>query len=187
LFNSSIARCWGYNEYGQAGDGTTANSSSPMTDTVSNVGAIAAGFQFTCALLGPGSVQCWGWNGQGQLGDGTMTNRVSPTALGLALPVVARVAAGLGHTCAITASGGLRCWGQGVLGELGDGQTSSRPLPPTADTITGISDVALGHNHTCAVLDTGGVRCWGANAYGQLGDGTTTQRLSPVVVTICGP
>ena len=84
-------------------------------------------------------------------------------------------------------TGGVRCWGQGIQGELGDGSTSDRLLPLSVDVLTDVNDIDLGGNHTCAVLTTGGLRCWGSNTYGQLGDGTTTDRHTPVAVNICPP
>jgi alpha-tubulin suppressor-like RCC1 family protein len=131
---------------------------------------------------------CWGQNGWGEIGDGTMTNRLMPTAPGIALPQLAHVATAFVHTCVVLASGGVRCWGQGVNGELGNGLGGSLYLPPTVDlALPNVTDIALGNNHTCALLTSGDVRCWGLNSYGQLGDGTLTNRLSPVVVNICPP
>jgi alpha-tubulin suppressor-like RCC1 family protein len=76
-------------------------------------------------------------------------------------------------------TGGVRCWGNNMYGQLGDGTTTSRPTPPPTDVLTGVQAIATGFNHTCALMTTGGVRCWGYNRLGELGDGTTTSRATP--------
>ncbi|MEM4461028.1 MAG: hypothetical protein QXY70_02735, partial [Nanopusillaceae archaeon] len=78
LSNGSVA-CWGYNYYGQLGDGTNTNRATPVNVVgIDNAVAIAAGWGHTCALLSNGTVRCWGRNNYGQLGDGTNTNRATP-------------------------------------------------------------------------------------------------------------
>src|SRR5205823_7342469 len=119
----------------------------------------------------------------GQLGDGTRVNRHVPvTVAGLASGVAA-IAAGGSHTCALTSTGGVKCWGSNSGGQLGDGTTTERRTP--AD-VPGLSSslvaVAAGAFHTCALTIAGGVKCWGENDFGQLGDGTTTGQHVPVDV-----
>jgi len=145
---------------------------------------IATRLLHTCAVTTAGGVKCWGDNRYGQLGDGTTTNR--PTAEdvdGLTSGVVA-VAAGDSHTCALTTTGGLKCWGRDLRGELGDGTTTQRL---TAVDVAGLSSpiaaIATGAAHTCAVTTEGGAKCWGDNAVGQLGDGTKIQRQTAVDVS----
>lgn len=90
-----------------------------------------------------------------------------------------RISAGGVHTCAVMISGGLRCWGDNLRGQLGDGTTVDRLSPPPTDTFVGVKTVAMGSYHTCVLTRSGGVRCWGDNQYGQLGDGSTAARNSP--------
>src|SRR6185295_15965003 len=90
---------------------------------------------------------------------------------------VQAVVAGIGHTCALTTAGGVRCWGNNDHGQLGDGTTTGWAAAPPTDVLTGVRAIAAGIAHTCALTMTGGVRCWGGNDVGQLGDGTTTPRL----------
>jgi alpha-tubulin suppressor-like RCC1 family protein len=93
---------------------------------------------------------------------------------------VADLAAGGAHTCALTSTGGVRCWGGNASGQLGTGGSTDRPSPPAADLVTGAAAVATGASHTCVLSSAdGGVRCWGGNASGQLGDGSTTSRATP--------
>ncbi|MDP7001783.1 MAG: hypothetical protein QGH90_07765, partial [Candidatus Poseidoniaceae archaeon] len=86
ILDDGSVRCWGYNAYGQLGDGTTTNRNTPtaLSSWPSGRTAVAItadGGGHTCAILDDGSVRCWGWNDYGQLGDGTTTSRNTPTAL----------------------------------------------------------------------------------------------------------
>ncbi len=203
--------CWGDNKAGELGDGTEANSSTPVpvkgvggSGALSGVKAIAAGSynfpgEHTCALMSGGAVDCWGYNHAGQLGDGTEMSSATPAPVEGAggsgtLSGVKAVAAGGEHTCALTSGGGVDCWGANFDGQLGDGSTleSSTPAPVEgaggSGTLSGVKAVAAGGEHTCALTSGGGVDCWGASKYGdygeygQLGDGSTANSSTPVAV-----
>jgi alpha-tubulin suppressor-like RCC1 family protein len=96
---------------------------------------------------------------------------------------VVAVSAGDRHTCAVTADGGVRCWGANDTGQLGDGTDAGRATPvPVAGLTSPIETVVAGEGHSCAVTAGHRAWCWGVNGGGQLGDGTTTDSRVPVAV-----
>ena len=151
--SSGAVQCWGGNQYGQLGDGTTTQRLTPVT--VSGLGsgvvAVAAGFYHTCALTTGGAVQCWGANFTGRLGDGTTTHRLTPVQVGGLTGGVVAIAAGVHHTCAVTGAGAVRCWGGNFAGQLGDGTTADRFTPtPVNGFAASAAAVTTGYYHTCA-------------------------------------
>jgi alpha-tubulin suppressor-like RCC1 family protein len=150
----------------------------------------AAGSDHSCAVVAGGRVKCWGGNSDGQLGDGTFISRTTPVdVVGLSVSVTA-VATGGFHSCALTAAGGVKCWGRNYYGQLGDGADLSRGHPGSRNTPvdvvglpTGVKKIVAGEQHTCALTTGGAMLCWGADAAGQLGDGTALDRSTPAQVS----
>lgn len=189
LSSAGGVSCWGYNAYGQLGDGTTISRTTPVpvVGLSSGVGAIAAGDYHTCAITNAGGVKCWGRNFNGQVGDGSTTDRSTPvdvSGLTSNLETVIAITGGNGHTCAVTHVGVVKCWGANGNGQLGDGSTNQRLVPVNVSLAGGATSVAAGKAHTCARTSSGGAKCWGYNGGYGTGDGvpTVTDRLVPVDV-----
>lgn len=164
LGESHEVSCWGRNDAGQVGDGTTAPRLAPRRVALGAPAiAVAAGGAHSCAVLADGAVRCWGANGSGQVtGASSAAAVASPAGTPVTSGAVA-VAAGATHTCALLATGAVRCWGENGAGQLGPG-----PGQPVAAGAGSVTALVAGRDHTCALVD-GAVRCWGSNASGQLG------------------
>ena len=175
--------CWGSNSHGQLGDGTFSNKSRPVRVLgIDSASVVSAGSLHTCALLTTGEVWCWGagmyWQGVDWRGCamysacndqpsatpreiGSLDVSVRPT--GIVSLDATSVSAGDGHSCASLKSGGVRCWGRGVSGQLGEGSTIDRLH--SQSTVTGITSAAsalAGRSQSCAILRDGSVSCWGS-------------------------
>ncbi|MCX7174064.1 MAG: RCC1 repeat-containing protein, partial [Proteobacteria bacterium] len=185
LTTAGGVKCWGRNEYGQLGDGTTTERTTPVdvSGLTSGVKAITVGGMHSCALTTAGGVKCWGYNSLGELGDSSTTQRLTPVDVSGLTSGVANISAGSYHTCAVTTAGGLKCWGDNESGKLGDNTTTRRLTPVDVVGLTsGVSAVAASGAHTCALTTAGGVKCWGFAYYGSLGDGTYTDHKVPADV-----
>ncbi len=179
-------KCWGLNSSGRLGDGTTTQRTTPVdvSGLTSGVASVSAGDSHTCAVTTAGGLKCWGSNGGGQLGDSTTTQRTTPVDVSGLTSGVDSVFAGSYHTCAVTAAGGVKCWGSNGGGQLGDGTTTQRKTPVDVSGLTsGVASMSVGSDHSCVVTTTNGLKCWGYNGSGQLGDGSLTQRTTPVNVS----
>jgi len=173
---------WGYNKYGQLGDGTTTDSAYPIQVAgLSGVVSIAGGFQHSLAVTDTHEVRAWGRNLDGALGDGTTTNRWLPITV-LGVTTAAEVKAGQNHSLARLTSGTLVAWGNNVLGQLGDGTTTSATSPVAVVGLTGVAAIGTGDYHCLARKSDGTLWTWGWNDVGQLGDGTTVNSAVPVHV-----
>jgi alpha-tubulin suppressor-like RCC1 family protein len=197
VLDSGGVRCWGSNDHGELGNGTTTTSTVPVVvSNLSGVLQISAGGSHTCALVHGGTVKCWGLNGNGQLGNGQLGNGLpggafidsvyTPVAV-FGLTGAKSIASGGFHSCAIRADGTVVCWGQDGSGQLGDGSPGDFSTTPVQ--VSGITAanpakaLALGDSHSCAILNDGHVKCWGHNSFGELGDGTTTDRSVATAVS----
>ena len=186
--------CWGYNGVGQLGNGTTATTDVPVpvsgiTDAVSLSSSSYDSNNNYCAVLATGGIDCWGQNNYGQLGNGTTVNSDIPVTVSGITNAISVSSDGFENYCAVLATGGIDCWGNGVDGALGNGATVNSDVPVTVSGITNAVSVSSASNtsslygNNCAVLATGGIDCWGQNYYGQLGNGTNIDSDVPVAVS----
>jgi alpha-tubulin suppressor-like RCC1 family protein len=165
-------RCFGLNDKGQVGVGSTDKQYLPTTVTgfdgpVTSISASMGGL-FVCATTQPGSVWCWGDNGAGQIAA-DKAPALSPRKV-QALPERAvEVVAGGAHACARLVSGNVKCWGAGEAGQLGNGAKASSAVPVEVMYLTDVTALAAGLRHTCAVRREGTVFCWGDDTDGQAG------------------
>lgn len=169
---------WGYNYYGQIGNGTA--SMIPVATPVQvsalagkKIIAIAAGDGHSVALQDNGAVWCWGWNASGQLGSGTFANSTAPaTVAALSGKVITAIAAGAGTTFAIQNDGSLWGWGDNSVGQVGDGSSANKATPQHLTALSGKHVTAVSASlHTLALVDNGSLWAWGGNNSGQLGNG----------------
>lgn len=163
LTSEGLIYAWGFNQNGQLGDGTTANSSEPVAVTMSGVlngktvTAIAAGGDHNIVLVSDGHVYGWGRDDYGQLGDDSTLQSNTPVAVDttgtFGAKTIVAISAGHTHSLALSSDGKLFAWGNNSSGQLGDGTTINRVIPVQTD-LTGvlsgktITSIACGGNHT---------------------------------------
>ena len=210
ITETALIFCWGKNDYGGLGIGTSNTISDYRTpqevmfpwDKVAVM--VKTGTDFSCALFSDGSIWCWGRDYYGQLGDGGGTT--SQTGTESTLPVKVKLPEGRfaksidiggtdgNHACAIMDDGGAMCWGNENRGNLGTGylSTSARyihePVKVELPSNVEATFIAIGYRHGCAAMIDTTLWCWGWNAHGEVGDGTssgtgtTNSRATPVQV-----
>jgi hypothetical protein len=174
--------CWGFNQLGEVGDGTTGNKIMPTkialplaATAISAKGVFLGGVTYsahTCAILLDQSVWCWGGNANGELGQGDTAVYAGPVKV-KNLASINRLVVGGAHTCAVNANNDLYCWGRNTNGQIGNALVTPVLLPQLI--LPGVtSKLALGSVHTCIVKTDGNPYCWGGNSNGQLGSGNLT-------------
>lgn len=191
LSSDGQTQCWGSNEFGMVGDGTTTTPRlTPVLVTGSNTfqaGSLSSGYTHSCAIRS-GRAVCWGLNFFAALGVGTAgLFAVEPVAVGNAgTPSFVRVSAGGYHGCGLTSAGVAWCWGWNQEGQTGQVGTAPQVVP--ASVAAGplvFAQLAAGESHTCALTGSGAAYCWGGNGRGELGTDPAvigTQSNAPVLV-----
>jgi len=179
LLTDHRVACWGENNSGQLGDGTTTASATPvMVSGLSDARSVDVGDGKSCAARQSGEVVCWGYNGSGYLGTSSSPT-MSPEAVPGITDAVA-VSVGTYHQCAVRVGGQVVCWGYNGNGNLGDGTSASSTTPVEVSGLTDAVGVSVATDGACAVKADGTVWCWGK---GPIGDGTTNSSNVPVQVS----
>ncbi len=176
---------WGSNSYGQLGNNTTTDKSSPVSVVggITDWVQVSAGNRNNVALKSNGTAWAWGDNQFGRLGDGTTIARSSPVSVVGGFTNWAQVSAGVGHTVGLRSNGTAWAWGTNTVGQLGDGTASNRSSP--VSVVGGFADwvqMSAGGEHTVGLRSNGTAWAWGQNGNAQLGDNTLTSKSSPVSV-----
>lgn len=190
LTDNGGVKCWGWNFFGQLGDGSADDGPTPV-DVIglgSGVDAIEAGRDHTCALTDQGGVKCWGGNDVGQLGDGSNDQSDEPVDVQGLTSGVEAISVGDDHNCAVLSGGDLHCWGANGGRKSGVSAGASYNTPQDADLVDfPVQSVVAGGGHTCAISETGAMYCWGSNSAGQIGDGTHGGERLPTEVAGLAP
>ncbi len=155
------------------GCGFTCGANAPCNGGLCDqIVGIGTGYQVSCLRFSSGALSCAGLNRHGEVGDGTTSDRTAHVAV-TGITNAVDVDGGQAQTCAALADGGVKCWGDGQEGQLGNNDHPSTQRTPVS--VVGLSgsavQVATGGQVGCARLASGGVDCWGENEAGQLGDG----------------
>jgi alpha-tubulin suppressor-like RCC1 family protein len=191
LTSDGSAYCWGWNNVGQLGDGTSTGLFSAVRAAPAAVAttvkfAMLSGSGMTyCGVSTAGAGYCWGNGASGQLGNGQTNASGAPVAVGGSLTFKS-ITVGNGFACGITTADDAWCWGSNTFGQLGTGQVDtgphSSPLLVSGGRKWSRIDGSFGF-HVCAVDVAGAAYCWGANTTGQLGDGTLIDRSVPTAAS----
>jgi alpha-tubulin suppressor-like RCC1 family protein len=184
---------WGANSFGQLGDGSTSQKTTPVLVNTSTLNSkkivqISAGAFYNLLITEDNEVYAWGVNSDGRLGDGSTSQRTTPVLVNtstFAGNKIIQVSAG-GYSLALDENGNVYAWGPNSYGQLGDGSTIQKTTPVLVNTSTfagnKIIQVSAGSGHSLALDENGNVYAWGENLNGKLGDGSTDQRTIPVLV-----
>jgi len=184
LKNDGTVWSWGFNSNGQLGDGTVTYTTSPpitaggkttpvMVSGLTNVTAIAAGYESSMALKDDGTVWTWGSNIFGLLGAGIPENVEGRSTLPVqvdSLTNVTTISAGQMFGLALRDDGTVWAWGDNSFGTLGDGTTGPKDIPTQVKGLQGIVSVSSGSDYCFALDQNGTIWAWGDDYSGQLGD-----------------
>ncbi len=173
---------WGQNTFGQLGDGTIINRTSPVQIGINkNWISIASGTWHTMGLKSDGTLWAWGYNSYGELGEGTTVQEKSPVQIGTENNWVS-IAAGWSHSIGLKSDGTLWAWGDNFHGELGDGTNNNKTGPVQIGTDNKWVSITAGDSYSAGLKSDGTLWTWGYNYYGELGDGTTADQNTPIKI-----
>ena len=191
--------CWGENNNGELGNGSTVDSRVPVAVNMTGVLAgktikqMSVGTYNTCVIASDDKVYCWGSNAYGQVGNNSLTDSNVPVAVNttgvLAGKTIKQISVGHHRACVIASDDKMYCWGNNMGGALGNGSTADSHIPVSVNmsgVLAGkvIRRISIGAFHTCAYASDNKIYCWGSNNYGQLGNNSTANSGVPVATYI---
>ena len=166
-----------------SGSGLAANSFNLLTQATPVTMVASTNGSTTCVAIN-GSAKCAGYGANGRLGNGSTSDSFTPVQVMGLTSGVTQLATTYDVTCAIISGIGVKCWGAGAAGDIGNGSWSDQTSPQFVSTLgTNVSQIAAGGHHICA-LQSGVVYCWGDNSNGQLGQGNYSTSNTPLPVTL---
>jgi len=188
--------CWGYNSYGQVGNGTRKDQLTPVK-VLTDVKSISYcpysysssnNYLSVLAITEKGDLYCWGNNRNGQIGNGTKEDQLSPVKVlsnVKSVSVFSYKDGDVGYSwiisiSAITEEGNLYCWGDNEDGQIGNGTKEDQLIP--VKVLTNVKSVPSAYGSAAAITENGDLYCWGDNRYGKVGNGTTENQLTPIRV-----
>ena len=201
LCSDGTLAAWGYNYYGQLGDGTTYDNALPVLVKSNGVLAgrtvikIACGEYHSLALCSDGTLVAWGTNQSAQFGNGTTFSSSTPVAVDrsgvLAGKSVVAIAAAQYHNLVLCSDGSMAAWGGNTGGKLGDGTTNASLVPVSvvrSGVLAGktVARIAVGSQHSMVLCTDGTLAAWGTNSLGQLGNSSVSSSSVPVLVRTNG-
>ena len=195
-------KCWGTGEQGRLGNGQFESSSYPVTvvageglsTPLQQIVQVSTGANHSCALTNEGEVKCWGVGDYSGLGYGGIEDKAVPVTVISgegqgALQNVTQISVSASHSCVVTQSNEVKCWGLGIDGRLGNGGFENQIYPTTViagegetSPLSDIVQVSAGIRHTCALTSNGEVLCWGRGEHSRLGYGEYRDKTHPVTV-----
>jgi alpha-tubulin suppressor-like RCC1 family protein len=171
--------CWGSNNYGQVGDGTTTQRLVPTAISGGYTwSSISVGWTDVCGVTTSGAAYCWGYNNYGQDGTGNTTQNNSPTLV-TGSHSWSRISVGMTTTCGVAIGGSGFCWGYDGHGNIGDNNITQENNPTSVSGGYTWASITTGSYDACGVTTSGAGYCWGYNNNGQDGDGTSNQHQVP--------
>ncbi|NBX18894.1 MAG: hypothetical protein EBR09_16200, partial [Proteobacteria bacterium] len=178
LLENKTVKCWGGNYRGQLGDGTFTNR--PLPTEVLGLSGVES-ISSSCALMTDKTVKCWGtWAGDGASYDGSTAPKTSTPTKVSGLSNVISISQNALNTCVLLADRSVKCWGDNIMGQLGDNSQVSKNVPTPVSNLSGVLSIYL-NTHLCALLADKTVKCWGTNFYGEI-DNTKEHKLIPVMI-----
>jgi alpha-tubulin suppressor-like RCC1 family protein len=189
---------WGWNAFGQLGNGTTDDSWTPTqtgltaSPPLTSVVKLGGRPYFTLAEKTDGTIWAWGMNQYGQMGNGkvnplsgpqvTVPGMVNNSSPGGPINNALQITCGFQFGAALATNGTVWTWGSGSHGELGQGTPTTSYIPAQVPGLTNVTAISAGWFHILALKSDRTVWAWGENAHGEVSDGTAINRSNAVQV-----